>query len=235
MLKDSVAPLAAQPWVRDVITDASSLVGTFVVCALLAALVQSSSAICVVLISLASVGVLSSDQVVAGIYASGTAGTLSLYVLGSGLAGKAKQLIMAMVWYNLSISAVMITLFVVELAFDIALVKAALVGTPLPMEQKLALLYVALGVLPMVPALVLLGPVVRVIRQRFPDSEHDEMARPRYLHDQAHVDADSAHDARGAGAEACALPLFRALRDESPRRLRDEHSRGDRRAPRSDQ
>ena len=191
MLKDSVAPLATQPWVRDVITDASSLIGTFVVCALLAVLVQSSSAICVVLISLESVGVISGEQVVTGIYASCAAGVLSLYFLGSGLTGRAKQLTMSMVWYNLSISAVMIVLFVVELTFDIALVKAALIGSPLPMEQKLALLYVALGVLPMAPALVVLGPLERALRRRYPESPHDELARPRYLHDRAHVDGES--------------------------------------------
>ena len=192
MLKDSVAPLATQPWVRDVITDAGSLIGTFLVCALLAALVQSSSAICVVLISLQSVGVVSGEQVLTGIYASGVAGALSLYALGSGLDGRAKQLTMSMVWYNLSISTVMVTLFVVELTFDIALVKAALMGGALPMEQKLALFYVALGVLPMVPAFVLLGPIERALRRRYPESEHDVLARPRYLHDQAHVDGESA-------------------------------------------
>ena len=192
MLKDSVAPLAMQPWVRDVITGAGSLVGTFLVAALLAALVQSSSAICVVLISLESVGVISGEQVMSGIYASGTAGALSLYVLGSGLKGRAKQLTMSMVWYNLSISAVMVTLFVVELTLDIALVNAALIASPLPMEQKLALLYVALGVLPMAPALVILRPLERALRRRYPESPHDELARPRYLHDQAHVDGESA-------------------------------------------
>ena len=192
MLKDSVAPLAAQPWMRDAITGAGSLIGIFLVCAVLTALVQSSSAMTVVLISLESVGVLSGDQVVLGIYAACTASPLTLWVLGSGLKGEAKQLTMAMVWYNLAIALVMIALFIVELTFDIALVTAALVDTPLPMEQKLALLYVSLGVLPMVPALVLLGPFVRVIRQRYPESEQDELARPRYLHDQAHVDADSA-------------------------------------------
>ena len=135
---------------------------------------------------------LSGEQVVTGIYASGVAGSLSLYVLVSGLRGRAKQLAMSMVWYNLAISALMTTLFLVELAFDIALVKAALMGGALPMEQKLALLYVALGVLPMVPALVLLGPFERALRRRYPESPEDALARPRYLHDQAHVDGESA-------------------------------------------
>lgn len=192
MLKDSVAPLAMQPWVRDVITGASSLIGTFLVCFLLALLVQSSSAVCVILISLESVGVLTGEQVLSGIYGAGGAGGLSLYLLGSGLTGRAKQLTMSMVWYCLSISAVMIALFLVELAFDIALVKAALIASPLPMEQKLALLYVALGVLPMAPAIALLGPLERALQRRFPESEHDVLARPRYLHAQAHVDGESA-------------------------------------------
>ena len=192
MLTDALAPLAMQPWVRDVITDAGSLIGTFLACFLLALLVQSSSAICVILISLESVGVLTGEQVLSGIYGAGAAAGVSLYVLGSGLTGRAKQLTMSMVWYSVSISAVMITLFAVELTFDIALVKAALSASPLPMEQSLALLFVAVGVLPMAPALVLLGPLERALQRRYPESEHDALARPRYLHAQAHVDGESA-------------------------------------------
>ena len=194
VLKEAVIPVAGQPWVRDMVsTSSTSLVGMFLVCTVLMAMVQSSSAICVVLISLSSVGVLSDEQVVAGIYACGAAAALSIYVLSSGLEGKAKQLAMAMVWYCAAISAVAIALLFVEITFEIALVKALVIDGSLPMEQKLAILYVSLGVVPMPAAIAVLGPVERALLRRYAESRHDRIARPRYLHDHAHGGADSAH------------------------------------------
>ena len=194
VLQEAVIPIAEQPWVRHAVsTSSTSLIGIFLVCTVLTALVQSSSAICVVLIGLSSVGIVSDDQVMAGIYSCGAAAALSIYVLSSGLEGKAKQLSMAMVWYCLAISVVAVALLFVEIAFEIALVKALVIGGSLPMEQKLALLYISLGVVPMPAAIAVLGPAQRALQRRYAESTHDQIARPRYLHEQAHGDADSAH------------------------------------------
>ena len=63
LLKDAAAPLAQQPWFRDMLEGTGkSLALAFVVAAFLTAILQSANAVCVFGIGLASVGVISVDQ-----------------------------------------------------------------------------------------------------------------------------------------------------------------------------
>ena len=86
LLKDSAAPLADQPWFGEMIEETGgSLLFAFVVAALLSAVVQSSSAVCVLGISLATLGVITIDQTVMVVYGSSLGSALILYLLSASL------------------------------------------------------------------------------------------------------------------------------------------------------
>ena len=71
LLKDAAAPLAAQPWFRELLEGTGdSLALAFLAAALLTFIVQSSSAVTVFGISLAAVGVLSVVQTIMNMYGS---------------------------------------------------------------------------------------------------------------------------------------------------------------------
>ena len=193
LLKDGAAPLAAQPWFAGLLAgSAHSLLLAFLVAAALTAMVQSSSAVCVIGISLASVGALSVDQTIMVIYGACLGSSASIYLLSLGLTGRSRQVAMYMVGYNVVVCAVLVPVLYAELYLGVPLMKAAVLATSLSLDQQLALVFVALSVLPLPPMLAALGRSVATLERLWPTSQADALSRPLYIHERASVDVDSA-------------------------------------------
>ena len=192
LLKEAAAPLAEQPWFRDMLEGTGdSLVLAFVVAAFLTTIVQSSSAVSVFGISLATVGVISVDQAIMIMYGSLIGSSVILYLLSANLAGRSRQVAMYMVWYNVLVCAVLVPLLYCEIRFDIPLMKALVLAVDLDLDQQLALVFVLLSVLPLPLMIAGLGWSVSVIERLWPASQVDELSRPEFIHDHASVDVDS--------------------------------------------
>ena len=192
LLKDAAAPLALQPWFRNMVEGTGdSLVLAFLVAALLTTIVQSSSAVCVFGISLATVGVISIDQAIMTIYGSCIGSSIILYLLSTSLTGRSRQVAMYMILYNILICAVLVPLFYCELYLDIPLMKALVLAVDLHLDQQLALVFILLAVLPLPLMLTGLELSVRILEKLWPVSQFDEMSRTRFIHDHASVDVDT--------------------------------------------
>ena len=188
-LRDAAAPLAHQPWFADMLAGAGdSLMLAFLAAALLSAIVQSS-AVCIFGVSLAASGVLSIDQAIMIIYGSCIGTSAILCLLSTGLAGRARQISMYMVWYNILICAVLVPLLYLEVQFDIPLMKALILSIDLRLEQQVALVFVFLSVFPLPLMLVGLERSISILERLWPCSRFDELSRPQYLDDHASVDA----------------------------------------------
>ena len=88
----AAAPLAEQPWFRDMLErTGDSLALAFLVAAILTFIVQSSSAVTVFGISLAAVGLISVDQAIMIMYGSLIGSGAIFYVLSAGLTGRSRQ------------------------------------------------------------------------------------------------------------------------------------------------
>ena len=193
LLKDAAAPLAEQPWFRDLLEGTGdSLALAFLVAALLTFIVQSSSAVAVFGISLAAVGVLSVDQAIMVMYGSLIGSGAILYVLSTGLTGRSRQVAMYLVGYNALICAVLVPLLYLEVHVGIPLVKAAVLTLGLDLDQQLAAVYVFLCVFLLPVMLVGLEWSVSVLERIWPTSPADELTRPHFIHDHATVDAGTA-------------------------------------------
>ena len=192
LLKEAAAPLAGQPWFRDMLEGTGdSLALAFMVAALLTAIVQSSSAVSVFGISLASVGVLSVDQAIMVMYGSCIGSAAIIYALSTGLTGRSRQVAMYLVGYNLLLCAVLVPLLYVEIHFGIPLVKALVFSMGVALDQRLALVYVLLCVFLAPLMLAVLGWSARVLDRLWPTSQVDELSQPKFIHDYASVDVDS--------------------------------------------
>ena len=192
LLKDAAAPLAEQPWFRDTLERmGNSLFLAFLVAVFLTSIVQSASAVCVVGISMATVGVISIDQAIMIMFGSCIGSSLILYLLSINLTGRSRQVAMYMVLYNVLICAVLVPLFLVELHFDIALMKALVLSFDLDLAQQLALVFVLLGVVPLPFMLAGLELSVSVLDKLWPISQIDELSRPKFIHDHPSVDVDT--------------------------------------------
>lgn len=192
LLKDAAAPLAEQPWFRGLLQGSeNSLVLAFLVAALLTAIVQSSTAVCVFAISMASVGVLSVDQAIMTIYGSLIGSSAILYLLSAGLTGQSRQVAMYLVLFNILICAVAVPLFYCELYFDIPLMKALILSFALDLDQQLALVFLFTGLLPLPFMLAGLELSVSMLDRCWPKSQVDELSRPKFIHDHAAVDVET--------------------------------------------
>ena len=192
LLKDAAAPLAQQPWFRDMLEGTgNSLVLAFLVAALLTAILQSANAVCVFGISLASVGVISVDQAIMVIYGTCLGSSAILYLLSAGLTGRSRQVAMYMVLYDALACGVLVPLLYCELQFEIPLMKALVLAVDLDMDQQLALVYVLISVLPLPVMLVGLGWSASLLERLWPSSQADVLSKPRFIHDHASVDVDT--------------------------------------------
>ena len=192
LLKEAAAPLAEQSWFQDMLEGTGrSLALAFLVAAFLTFVVQSSSAVSVFGISLASVGVISVDQAIMIMYGSFIGSSAIIYVLSASLTGRSRQVAMYMVGFNVLICAVVVPLLYCELYFDIPLVKAMALSVDLDLDQQLALVYVFLCAFLLPLMLPGLSWSVRVLEHFWPTSPVDELARPKFIHDHATVDVDS--------------------------------------------
>ena len=191
-LKDAAAPLAEQPWFRDMLEGTGdSLALAFLVAALLTFIVQSSSAVTVFGISLAAVGLLSVDQAIMVMCGSCIGSGAILYLLSAGLTGRSRQVAMYLVGYNVLVCAVLVPLLYVEVHFGIPLIKAAVRALDLELDQQLAVVYVFLCVFLLPVMLPGLKWSVSMLERVWPTSQADELSRPQFIHDHASVDVDT--------------------------------------------
>ena len=192
LLKESAAPLADEPWFREMLEGTgNSLILAFLVAALLTFIVQSSGAVSVFGISLATVGVISIDQAIIVVYGSFVGSSAILYLLSAKLTGRSRQVAMYMVIYNLLVCAVVVPLLYCELYLDIPSMKALVLAFNLDLDQQLALVYLAITVIPLPVMLAGLGVSGRVLERLWPASQIDELSRTRFIHDHATVDVDT--------------------------------------------
>lgn len=190
LLKDAAAPLAQQPWFREMLDGTeNSLILAFMVAALLTSILQSANAVCVFGIGLASVGVISLDQAIMVLYGSSLGSAAVLYLLSAGLSGRSRQVAMYMVLYDVLTFVVLVPLLYFELYFEMPLMKALLLAIGLDLEQSLALFYILLSVLPLPLLLASLDRSASVLERLWPSSKADALSKPRFLHDHASVDA----------------------------------------------
>ena len=192
LLREAAAPLADQPWFRDMVEETgNSLVLAFAVAALLTFIVQSSGAVSVFGISLAAVDVISVDQAIMIFYGSFIGSSAIVYVLSASLRGRSRQLAMYLVIYNVLLCAVLIPLLYAEIYLDVPSIKALIFATGFDLPQQLAFVYLIVSVVPVPIMLVGLGVSGRVLERLWPVSEIDELSRTEFIHDHASVDVET--------------------------------------------
>ena len=193
LLKQAVAPLADEPWFGGMVASMEgSLVLAFLIGALLTFIVQSVIVVCVVGVSVATLGVITIDQTIMLIYGSVLGASVTLLVLSAGLTGRACQVAMYQVLVNGLSSPVLVLLFVIELYFDIPLLKSLAFSFDVSLAQQLALCVVFIPLFCSPFMVLTLKPSVRLLERLWPDTAEEQASRTKFIHDHALTDAESA-------------------------------------------
>ena len=204
-----------------------SLVLAFLIGAVLTFIVQSVIVVCVVGVSVATLGVITIDQTIMLIYGSVLGASVTLLVLSAGLTGRARQVAMYQVLVNGLSSPALVLLFVIELYFDIPLLKSLAFSFDVSLAQQLALCVV---IIPLVcsPFMVLtLRPSVRLLERLWPDTAEEQASRTKFIHDHALTDVESALALIDLGAAASAGDPDTVFRQGAAGRQGGRASRGD--------
>ena len=192
LLKNAAAPLAEEPWFAQLVerTDGSLLLG-FAVGALLTAIVQSSTAVSVLGIGMATVGVITVDQTLMLIYGTCLGSGTIQYLLSASLVGRSRQVAMYQVGLTVLACLVLVPMFYVERSFDIPLVKALVLSLDLGLAQQLALVFIVISLVLVVIMLAIMGPTVRWCERLWPPIHEEELSTPKFIHDRALSDGET--------------------------------------------
>ena len=192
LIKNAAAPLAAEPWFEEIlIWSGGSLLLSFLAAAVLTFIMQSSSAVRVFGITMATIGVLSIDQVIMYIYGCTLGALLITLVLSTSLKGSSRQVVMFQVLINLLTCALVVPTLFVEFYFAVPLMKAAVLSFDLPLAQQLSIVFILLSFLPGMILLAARSRYVTLSARFWPETPVEELSRTRYIHDHASDDAET--------------------------------------------
>ena len=180
----SVAPLLAllgEGWV-----------GVFALGLLAALVVQSSSTVSILAITVKAAGMLSFDQAVVVICAASMGSGLAVWGMGRGLRGVARQPVVFQAWLRASGALFFLGLLALERGSGLPLLIAGVQRLDPEPDTQLALVFVLLQFSAALLVAPLHRPIQRLLDRHVPESPEESAARPHFLQQQALEDAPSA-------------------------------------------
>jgi len=195
LMKDAFAPLPSYPGFRDLADFLhGSVLATFVAGALLRVLVQSSSAIAVIAITLAHGGLLSPDQAAMMMFGTGAGVGLSIFLLSSHIRGVPRQIALYQALINASAALILCTLYYVEhySGAPLLLALAAALAPAPDSPLRLAYAFLFLQSAAVLAALLASRPAAAWLARLCPPTDEQDLARPRHISPEALADPDSA-------------------------------------------
>jgi len=210
-LKRAAAPIQEAEWFATAsIALNGSLVLGFIAGALLRVVIQSSSAIVVILIALCGKGLLGVEQALMVIHGTGVGIGLSVLLLGQGLRGEALRISYWQAILN-ACTASTLAIWMLFAATDLlpSLPKLlSVMGATI--ETDLAIGFLLQMLLCPLAGWLLRGRSERILASLAPEAAEDELARPRYLDEGALEDSEIAIDlvSREQARVIAALPAL---------------------------
>ncbi len=193
MLRESVVPLATYPWFQEAVEwMGDSLILPLLIGALLTLLAQSTGPVIMISIGMATAGLLATEQVLILYCGACLGSSLGLYLLTMTITGRARQVAMYQVLYNVVLNAIFVPPIVVEAYLDVPLVAAAVHASGLPLAQSLAMFIIFSEAATAAFQLATLHFGVRWIERWWPPTEVEALAKPLFIHDLALDDVEAA-------------------------------------------
>lgn len=193
MLKESVASLGAEPWMREFVAFSGSgvaiaLVSGFVI----AVAVQSSSIVTVLALPLVYQGLLNLEQTLLLIYGASVGSGFAVLLLASGMTGPSRQLSLCQAVLRALTALLLLPLFFLERDGGVPLMLAMLRALSDNPATQCAVAYlmfqVVLVLTSRISAVWLLGLAARLA----PPSQDEALMKPQFLFEEAAADPATA-------------------------------------------
>jgi phosphate:Na+ symporter len=194
-MQEGVAPLSQMAWFEGLLewTKGNYLLG-FAIGAVLSFFVQSSIAVVVLTIAFQKAGLFSLAESIMVVYGANVGSSFLALVLSASLAGQSKQIAMYQTAYNFIGAIILLPLFYVEVFEGVPLVRTFTEWIAADDGGQIATVNLIFNALPGVFLFVLLGVSARLLARVWPETLEEQASKPKYLHDHAAEDPDSAVD-----------------------------------------
>ncbi|HSI87286.1 MAG TPA: Na/Pi symporter [Candidatus Methylacidiphilales bacterium] len=192
LMKDAFKPLPSFHWFSD-FTDfiQGSVVAGFILGALLRMIIQSSSAIVVLAITLGQGGLFSEDQATMVMYGASVGVGLSVCLLSSNLAGVPLQISYYQAIINVAAGLTFFIIYYVQKVFSIPELSH---GSGLSLDKTLALNFLILQTLTMVYGVLLSHFGVPWLERLAPPTQEQGMSKPHFIQESSLEDPETALD-----------------------------------------
>lgn len=192
-IKAGSAMIKTAPWLREQIAALSVwLLPSFFLGAFVAWLAQSSTTLAVIAMSMAAGGLLSYDGGTMIVLGAGLGSAISAWTLAGRLQGSARQLVLFQVMLRVQGLVLMLLLYAVN-RWLLADPAGRLMDTlQLPLPRRLVVVYMLVQLVSDLASRALLPLMRRQLERWAPPSAQESMSRPRYVHDEALEEAETA-------------------------------------------
>ena len=194
-MQEGVAPLTQAVWFEELLqwTKGNYILG-FIIGAAMSFLVQSSLAPIVLTIAFQTAGLFSLAGSIMVVYGANVGSSILTLVLSSSMTGQSKQVAMYQTAYNFVGAIILVPLFYLEIHGGYPLIKAIAEWITTSGGGQIATVNLLFNSLPSVVMFVLIGPTASLYERLWPETLEEQASKPKYIHDKATEDPDSALD-----------------------------------------
>ena len=185
-IKLGAAPLQTMPMIHDLfVHSGNALAPPFLVGAVVTLVVQSSSTVTILAITLATTGLLGMNQTVMVVYGASLGSGLSVLLLSGNLKGTARQLALFQTLFKMVGTVLFLTLFAVERETGIPLVLALTGRLAHTLAEQMGWLFLLFQVVTAVVMAPFERPALWLLGKLSPPHAAETLGRPRFIYDQA--------------------------------------------------
>ncbi len=193
VMREGAHALAALPLVVTIFRfAASSSVLALIAGTLLALLTQSSGTVSILAITMATAGLVGLEQAMLLVYGASLGSGIGTYLVAAKTTGTPRQLAIYQTLIKSAGVVLLLPLFVIEQAFGVPLVAAAIRAISAAPGFQIGLVYLACQLTAVAVAGALEGVIQPMLERLAPPSAAESLSRPRYLYDQALAEPDTA-------------------------------------------
>jgi phosphate:Na+ symporter len=216
-------------WVREFFQmSARWSISAFIVGAVLALALQSSSTVTVIAISMSAAGLLTLDQAMLTVLGASAGSGASTYMVASGMEGSSRQLAILQALVKILGVAALLPLVVIERTLHVPLLVHLFRAITGDLAKQVALVYLACQIAAVAVQALFDRALQPLLSRLAPPSVEETASKPRYIYEQALADPETAlalvdrEQARIFGF----LPLHLGVADllESEETIRDRHT-----------
>ncbi len=182
----------AQEMARGLFMAAQSPLTALLIGTGLAAVAQSSATVSVIVVAMASAGLLSLEQASFFVLGASIGSGIATYFIGFRISGKPRQLALLQALFKILGVALLLPLFFAESHFGARLLMSATRDLAADPAHQVALIYLACQIAAVVAQMLFSRPLLPVLERFSPPSMEENLSAPRYVYADALSEPESA-------------------------------------------